>query len=120
MYQPDINAGDLKARIRIQRKKSSGSGSFKKEEWVDIGNESSSDPPRYKNAKWAGVHGSEAWIAESVQAERAATVTVRFDKRINEACRVLYGDTVYKIVSMDDISQLHHWLEIKVKASVNG
>ena len=114
MYQPDINAGDLKARIRIQRKKSSGSGSFKKEEWVDIGNESTSDPPRYKNANWAGVHGSEAWIAES------ATVTVRFDKRINEACRVIYGDTVYKIVSMDDISQLHHWLEIKVKASVNG
>ena len=120
MYQPDINAGDLNARIRIQRKVTSGSGSFKKEEWVDIGNESSSDSPRYKNAKWVGVHGSEAWIAESVQAERAATVTVRLDKRINEACRVLYGDTVYKIVSMDDISQLHHWLEIKVKASVNG
>ena len=120
MYQPDINAGDLNARIRIQCKKSSGSGSFKKEEWVDIGNKSSSDPPRYKNAKWVGVHDSEAWIAESVQAERAATVTVRFDKRINEACRVLYGDLVYEIISMDDISQLHQWLEMKVKASVNG
>ena len=120
MYQPDINAGDLNARIRIQRKVTSGSGSFKKEEWVDIGNELSSDPPRYKNAKWVGVHGSEAWIAESVQAERAATVTVRFDKRINEACRVLYGELVYKIVSVNDISQCHHRLEIKVKASVNG
>lgn len=120
MYQPDINAGDLNARIRIQRKVTSGSGSFKKEEWVDIGNELSSDPPRYKNAKWVGVHGSEAWIAESVQAERAATVTVRFDKRINEACRVLCGKLVYKIVSVNDISQYHHWLEIKVKASVNG
>ena len=120
MYQPDINAGDLNARIRIQSKVTSGSGSFKKEEWVDIGNELSSDPPRYKNAKWVGVHGSEAWIAESVQAERAATVTVRFDKRINEACRVLYGELVYKIVSVNDISQCHHWLEIKVKASVNG
>lgn len=120
MYQPDINAGDLNARIRIQRKVTSGSGSFKKEEWVDIGNELSTDPPRYKNAKWVGVHGSEAWIAESVQAERAATVTVRFDKRINEACRVLYGELVYKIVSVNDISQCHHWLEIKVKASVNG
>lgn len=120
MYQPDINAGDLNARIRIQRKVTSGSGSFKKEDWVDIGNELSSDPPRYKNAKWVGVHGSEAWIAESVQAERAATVTVRFDKRINEACRVLYGELVYKIVSVNDISQCHHWLEIKVKASVNG
>lgn len=120
MYRPDLNSGDLSARIRIQHKVVSGSGSFKKEEWVDIGNESSSEPPRYKNAKWVGVHDSEAWIAESVQAERAATVTVRFDKCINEACRVLYRETVYKIVSMDDISQCHHWLEIKVKASVNG
>lgn len=120
MHRPDFNSGDLNTRIRIQHKVLSGSGSFKKEEWVDIGNESNSNPPRYKNAKWVGVHGSEAWIAESVQAEKGATVTVRFDKRINEACRVLYGETVYKIVSMDDISQCHHWLEIKVKASVNG
>ena len=50
-YQPDINSGDLSTRIRIQRKVSIGSGSFKAEEWVDIGNKAASDPPRVKYAK---------------------------------------------------------------------
>lgn len=120
IYQPDINAGDLNTRIRIQYKLSKGSGSFKTEEWADIGNNVASDPPRVKYAKWVGVHGSEAWAAESVQAERAATVTIRFDKLVNEACRILNGNIVYKIVSMDDIGQKHRWLELKVKAEVKG
>ena len=119
-YQPDINSGDLSTRIRIQRKVSIGSGSFKAEEWVDIGNKAASDPPRVKYAKWVGVHGSEAWVAESVQAERATTVTLRFDEQVNEACRILNGSIVYKIVSMDDIGQKHQWLELKVKAEVKG
>lgn len=119
-YQPDINAGDLNTRIRIQYKKSDGSGSFKTAEWVDIGNSTAEDPPRFKYSKWVGVHGSEVWIANSVQAERAATVTIRFDKRVNEACRILYGDIVYKIISIDDIGQKHKWLELKVKAEVRG
>ena len=119
-YQPDINAGDLNTRIRIQYKQSNGSGSFKTEKWIDIGNNAPSDTPRIKYAKWVGVHGSEAWVTESVQAERAATVTIRFDKHVNESCRILYNGVIYKIVSMDDIGQKHQWFELKVKAEVKG
>lgn len=115
-----MNAGELRTKIRIQYAKKTGSGSFAKEEWVDIGGQSAADEPRYIFAKWVNVHGSEAWIAASVQAQRAATVTIRFNERVNEAYRVLLGDMVYSIVSLDNIRQTGQWLEIKVKAAVNG
>lgn len=115
-----MNAGELRTKIRIQYAKKTGGSSFAKEEWVDIGNQSAADEPRYIFAKWVNVHGSEAWIAASVQAQRAATVTVRYDERVNEACRVMLGDTVYNIVSIDNIRQAGQWLEIKAKAAVNG
>lgn len=115
-----MNAGDLRVKIRIQREVKTGEGSFAKKEWADIGNKSADDEPKYIFAKWINVHGSEAWIADSVQAQRAATVTVRYRKDIDETCRVLYGGAAYQIVSLNNIKEVGHWLEIKVKAAVNG
>lgn len=115
-----MNAGELKTRIRIQRQIKSGNGSFAESKWVDIGDECVADTPKYIFAKWINVHGSEAWIAESVQAQRAATITLRYRDDIDETCRVLYGGTVYQIVSLNSIREAGQWLEIKVKAAVNG
>lgn len=115
-----MNSGELKTKIRIQRQKKTGTGSFAKSEWVDIDNEISTDNPKYIFAKWVNVHGSEAWIAESVQAQRAATLTIRYRDDVDEACHVLYGGRVYQIVSLNNIMEAGHWLEIKVKATVNG
>lgn len=115
-----MNCGDLKTKIRIQRQKKTGSGSFAKSEWVDVGNDTADDEPRFIFVKWVNVHGSEAWIAESVQAQRAATLTLRYRNDIDETCRILYGGRVYQIVSLDNIRETGQWLEIKVKAAVNG
>ncbi len=65
--------------------------------------------------RWIGVHGSEAWTAQTVQAQRAATVLIRYRADVDETCVVTLGSDDYRIVSMDDIQARHEWLELKVK-----
>lgn len=115
-----MQAGELKTLIRIQKSSKIGAGSFADYEWVDIDNSSADDEPVYIYSKWVNVHGSEAWIADSVQAQMGATVTIRYKSNVTLKCRVLLGDIVYNIVSLDNIRQGGQWLEMKVKACLNG
>lgn len=113
--------GEMTALIRIQRSVTVGQGVDEHEAWVDIGNAAETDPPKWTAAKWENVHGSEAWMAESVQATAAATVSVWYDARITRQCRVLDdAGIVYDVVSLDDIRREHRQIEMKVRASVNG
>lgn len=113
--------GEMMALIRIQVPITTGNGVHKSTSWVDIGNNSESDPARWIYAKWENVHGSEAWVASSVQATAPATVSVWYDSRITRMCRVIDdAGIVYKITSIDDIRREHRQIELKVQASVNG
>ena len=113
--------GEMTARIRIQTPVVTGSGVHKATVWVDIGNTSESDSPRWTAAKWENVHGSEAWTASSVQATAPATVSVWYDSRITRMCRIVDdAGIVYRITSLDDIRREHRQIEMKVQASVNG
>ena len=98
-------------RIIIQRLIRNGEGSFAEESWQDICN---------VWANWINVHGSEVWAAESVQALKAATVTIRYRSDVDEKCRVVFNGVTYEIVSVDNIRQRNRVLEMKVKATVNG
>jgi len=71
-------------------------------------------------AKWVGVHGSEAWSASMINAQRAATVMIRYRDDVDETCVVVLGSDIYEITSMDDIHQRHEYLELKVKKVVTG
>lgn len=115
-----MQAGELNTKIRIQKKLISGTGSFASFAWIDIDSDSVSDTPVYIWAKWVNVHGSESWVANSVQAEQGATVTIRYKTGVTQSCRIVMGGTNYEIVSIDNIRQGNQWLEIKVKAAVNG
>jgi len=115
-----MNPGELRTKIRIQYEQTTGTGSFATKSWVDVGSMAASDTPKYIPSQWVNVHGTEAWIADSVQAQLGATVTIRYRTGITPACRVLLGSTVYQIVSLDNIRQRNEWLEIKVKTSVNS
>ncbi len=113
--------GEMTARIRIQQNILTGTGVHEKDHWVDIGNTSESDSPRWIYAKWENVHGSEAWVANSVQATAPATVSVWYDARITRMCRVVDDlGTIYKITSIDDIRREHRQIEMKVQANING
>lgn len=113
--------GEMTALIRIQYPKTEGTGINKTTSWVDIGNVFESDPPLWIYAKWENVHGSEAWIANSVQAIAAATVSVWYNKSITPKCRIIDDSgSIYAIESCDDIRKRHEQMELKVKAAVNG
>ena len=113
--------GEMTARIRIQQKKTVGTGVNKHTEWIDIGNTSETEPPRPIWAKWENVHGQEAWAAESIQANAPATVSVWYNSEITRACRILDdAGIVFEIVSLDDIRREHREIEMKVRASING
>lgn len=114
-----INPGELRTRILIQSPAKSGGRSFAPVLWKDIGR-TDSDPPRYIPSKWEALGGSEKWAAESVQAVGGATVTVRYDPLITEQCRIIRDGAVYLIVSVNDPTQKKQWLQITVKAAVNG
>lgn len=111
----------MMALIRIQAPITTGNGVHKSTSWVDIGNKSESDPPIWTWAKWENVHGAEAWTASSVQATAPATVSVWYDARITQMCRIVDDDgLIYRITSFDDIRREHRQIEMKVQASVNG
>jgi SPP1 family predicted phage head-tail adaptor len=66
-------------------------------------------------AKWVGVHGVEAWAANSANALRAATVTVRYYADIDESWVVSADGDDYEIVSIDDLQHRHEYLELKLQ-----
>jgi SPP1 family predicted phage head-tail adaptor len=115
-----LQAGDLRTKIRIQSKKKIGTGSFATEKWVDLGNSSDTDQPKYTRSKWYPLGGSETWIAQSVQAIDAANVVIRYNANVTSQCRVVKDGVVYSIIVPNDTDQHKRWLKFKVKAAVNG
>jgi len=107
-----INPGELRTMVTLQsRAKASDTGGFQSPIWSTIAT---------VWAKWTGVHGAEAWTAQTVQAQRAATVLIRYLAGVDETCAVLLGADRYEIVSMDDIQAVHEYIELKVKLSRAG
>ena len=97
-------------KITFQRDISAKDSSFTSHDWKDICKVWSN---------WVNVHGSEALIADSLQAQRVATVTIRYRKDIDEQCRILKDGIAYSIISIDNIRERNMLLELKVKAEVN-
>ena len=71
-------------------------------------------------AKWVGLHGSEAWAANSVNAQRAATVMIRYRADVDETCLITLDGLNYEIISMDDIQQHHEYIELKLSLIRSG
>jgi SPP1 family predicted phage head-tail adaptor len=115
-----IQAGELRTKIRIQKQIATGSGTKKVISWPDLGNTSEADPPRYIYAKWASLKGIEKWMADTVQALDTASVTIRYNAAVTAACRVICDGINYQIVDISDPTQHKQWLQITVKAAVNG
>ncbi len=115
-----MQSGDLRTKIRIQKEITTGTGSFATKAWYDLDDTAKAGTAYNIPAQWVNVHGTEAWIADSVQAQLGATVTIRYRSDITPSCRILLGSVVYQIVSLDNIRQRNEWLELKVKASVNS
>ena len=115
-----INPGELRTKIRIQRKVTTGTGSFAKTTWVDLGNTSDTDPPKYTLCKWVPtIKGTQAQLSDSTQSLDYATATIRYKGAITVRCQVLKDGITYQILDVGDPTQHRQWLQIEAKAAVN-
>lgn len=114
-----INPGELRTPIRFQNQVVAGQGAHKTTTFVDIGNESANDPPRYTKTKWMSEPGRLAYLSSALQTIVSAEVTVRYNAKITEQTQILNGSR-YDIIDVDDPDQHKRWMVIRVKASVNS
>jgi SPP1 family predicted phage head-tail adaptor len=100
------NPGELRMKITLKsRTVTNGTGGFQTPTLTTIA---------VVWAKWVGVHGSEAWAANSINANQAATVLIRYISGLDTTCVVVMDGENYEIISIDDISQRHEYIELKV------
>ena len=70
--------------------------------------------------RWKNVHGSEVWQSQALQAQRPATVLIRYLAAVDERCSILKGSDRYEIVSVDDIEERHEYMELKVQLATGS
>lgn len=112
MNELRINPGHLRTPIDIYGKAATGTGGFKTGAYTKLFS---------CGSQWVNAHGQDSIIADSNQVQKIATVTVRYDSRITEMCRVYLGTAVYEIVTgIDNIRNRNEWMQFKVRAVVSG
>lgn len=108
-------AGELRTRIYIRRtvKDTDPEGSPIQQEESVFGPE---EPERVWHCKWVNAYGAEAFTAMQLQIREPATLTMRYSALIRPDCLIYrLGDPVpYEIISVNDVEDRHHWLEVKV------
>lgn len=112
----NMQAGQLRTKIRIQCKVTTGTGIHEKTEWKDLG----TGPGGYIRCCWYPLGGSESWIAQSVQVVDAANVVIRYCSDVTTQCRLIKDGRVYSIIDPTDTDQHRHWIKFKAKAAVTG
>ena len=106
------NPGELRTQVTLKRRTViTDPGGFERE---------SITPIAVLWARWIGVHGSEAWAANSANALRAATVLIRYRPDVDETCLITLDGLDYEVISMDDIRQVHEFIELKLQLIRSG
>ena len=106
------NPGDLNVSVAIQaRTVTTQTGNFQKPAWSTLAT---------VWAKWRNVHGSEAWMNSTIEAEGAATVTIRYRTGIDTTCAVLKGSERFEILSLDNIQERSEYIELRVRRLAEG
>ena len=103
------NAGELRTPIKFIRiERTKDTDGYSRETEVEV---------LKTNCKWVNVHGTEVFTAMQQQLREPATITMRYSPLINQKLIIYKGkDTEpYEVISIDDIEDLHKWLEIKVQ-----
>jgi SPP1 family predicted phage head-tail adaptor len=116
-----FNAGELKHRIRIQRKKTSkdAKGNIVTE-WIDFG-ATAEKPEVYRWAKWVWLHGDEFYSASAIQSKVMANVTIRYVSGISEDMVILYNGKRYGILPpINNIKEENKIITFKVYTIEKG
>jgi len=101
------NPGEMRTRITLQaRTVSEDAGGFETPTWSTIAT---------VWGRWISAHGPEIFSSSTIEAERSATVLIRFRNDIDETCGVLLNTELYEITSIDNIRMKNEYLELRVR-----
>lgn len=99
-----MKIGSLNKRITIQRfEVIVNENGFEEEKWIDV------------KTVWAGVsnlYGREFFEAAAVQMENTVKFTLRYLPGIDTTMRILFNNTHYNILSVDNIKYRNRFVEI--------
>ncbi|AEY65419.1 phage head closure protein [Clostridium sp. BNL1100] len=110
-----MNPGELKHRIRIQKKtKSIDNKGHPVETWVDFG--ATQDRPEvFRWAKWVWLHGNEFYAAAAAMSKATANITIRYIPNLTPDMSVLYKGKRYGILPpIDNIREENKVITFKV------
>lgn len=73
-------------------------------------------------ASWVNAHGNEVFENLRNDLREVATVVTRYSPLITPRCIIFHGDDTepYEIISIDNISDAHRFMEIKVRRIVKA
>lgn len=100
-----MEIGALNKRITFQQLKTTiNENGFDVEEWLDV------------KSVWAAVsnlHSKEYFEAAAVQMENTVKFTIRYLPTLDTSMRILFNNTLYNIISVDNIKYRNRFVEIK-------
>lgn len=64
--------------------------------------------------QWKNAHGPEVLQAQELGLRDKATLRCRYDVRITPTCIVRKGGEDWEIVSIDNVDERGHWMELTV------
>ena len=64
--------------------------------------------------QWRNAHGTEVLQAQELGLRDKATLRCRYDSRITPTCIVRKGGEDWEIVSIDNVDERGHWMELTV------
>lgn len=115
----DARPGEMRTPIRVLAPTyKTGSANHKNPDYNNIYPDN-----RTIRCKWVSAFGSEAVTAQSLGIKDLATLTLRYDPRIQSNCIIQRVDTGrnYEIISApNDVGDAHRWVELKVKGTVKA
>lgn len=115
-----VTPGELRTRIRVQTPKTTGTGVGKKTAWPDISNATPQNPDCYIRCKWVGLNGNARLLDAAVVDVGDALLTLRYNAKITEQCRIVKDGVNYQIINIDDPTQRRQWMVVRVKSAVNA
>lgn len=100
-----MEIGELRHKITFQKLTTcTNENGFEVETWEN-----------YKTV-WAAVsnlYGKEYFEAAAVQKENTVKFTIRYFRGLDTSMRILFRDTEYNIISIDNIKYKNKYIEIK-------
>ena len=102
-----IPIGEMNTRVQLQNPAlATDAGAAQKPTWSNLATVWS---------KWINAHGPETVTSDALKTVKRATVTIRYLSTVSERTAILLNSERWQVISMDDIQNLHEFIELVVE-----